>query len=73
MDNATRIEIDGMHCDACERRVRQGLEKLPGVTVKSVKVGEAIVDRDPDRADETTLRTVVEAQGFNVTGIAPAA
>ena len=71
--NTTRIEIDGMHCDACERRVRQGLERLPGVSVKSVKIGEAVVERDPETADEGSLRTVVEAQGFGVKSVAPAA
>lgn len=40
------IAIEGMHCDACVRRVRMALEKVEGLTVREVKVGSAIVDAD---------------------------
>ena len=40
------IAIEGMHCDACVRRVRMALEKVEGVTVHEVKVGSAVVDAD---------------------------
>jgi copper chaperone len=35
------LQIDGMHCGACVRRVSQALESTPGVVVKEVRVGEA--------------------------------
>ncbi|HVK75399.1 MAG TPA: heavy metal-associated domain-containing protein [Kofleriaceae bacterium] len=31
--------IDGMHCQACVRRVRAAVEKVPGVTVDDVSIG----------------------------------
>jgi len=38
------VNIDGMHCGACVRRVRSALEKVPGVTVREVEVGHATVE-----------------------------
>ncbi|MEO8097890.1 MAG: heavy metal-associated domain-containing protein [Acidobacteriota bacterium] len=41
-----KIDIQGMHCDACVRRVRKALENVPGVEVQDVTVGSAIVAAD---------------------------
>lgn len=38
-----KIAIEGMHCDACVRRVRKALESLDGVGVTNVTVGSAEV------------------------------
>ena len=35
------IAIEGMHCDACVKRVRMALEKVEGVTVREVSIGAA--------------------------------
>ena len=43
------LKIDGMHCDACVRRVTLTLEKMPGVTVGTVAIGSATVEAaDPE-------------------------
>jgi copper chaperone CopZ len=73
MTQATRIDIEGMHCDACSRRVRAALDNLPGVSVSDVKVGQAHVERDPAVASDESIRTAVEAQDFRVTSVAPSA
>lgn len=39
------IEIDGMHCGACVKRVRAALEKA-GVMVEAVEIGKATVEGD---------------------------
>jgi copper chaperone CopZ len=36
-----KLEIDGMHCGACVRRVTQALSALNGVQVEEVEVGSA--------------------------------
>ncbi len=36
-----KVEIDGMHCQACVLRVRKALEKLEGAKVEQVDVGSA--------------------------------
>ena len=40
------IAIEGMHCDACVKRVRMALEKVEGVVVREVSIGSAVVDGD---------------------------
>ncbi|HLH38702.1 MAG TPA: heavy metal-associated domain-containing protein [Bryobacteraceae bacterium] len=47
-----RIQIDGMHCEACVRRVRKALEKTPGVIVDEVQVGYADVSVPAGRESE---------------------
>lgn len=44
-----KITIDGMHCDACVRRVRTALEKVDGAKVEKVEVGLAEVVADAAR------------------------
>ncbi len=51
-----KIAIDGMHCDACVRRVKKALEKVPGITVENVAVGSADI-----AADEAHTPAVLEA------------
>lgn len=41
-----KLKIDGMHCDACARRVTQALERTPGTEVVEVRVGEARIKTD---------------------------
>ena len=43
------IAIEGMHCEACVRRVRMALEKVAGVAVREVAIGSAIIDADVTR------------------------
>ncbi len=40
------IAIEGMHCEACVKRVRMALEKVEGVAVREVSIGSAVVDGD---------------------------
>jgi copper chaperone len=51
-----KIAIEGMHCDACVRRVKKALEKLPGIAVENVSVGSAEV-----AIDEANQEAVMEA------------
>lgn len=37
------LNIDGMHCGACVRRVTQALERIPGAEVLEVRIGAARV------------------------------
>ena len=42
------LNIEGMHCDACVRRVTQALERTPGTEVVEVGLGAArIRTEDP--------------------------
>ena len=44
-----KISIDGMHCDACVRRVRKAVESVEGAAVEHVEVGGAQVAIDSGR------------------------
>ena len=37
------LKIDGMHCDACVRRVNRALQGVAGTVVEEVRVGTAVV------------------------------
>ena len=57
-----RIEIAGMHCQACVARVRKALEKLDGAQVREVEVGSADVEIDPARQAEALQ--AIEKAGY---------
>lgn len=57
-----RIEIAGMHCQACVARVRKALEKLEGARVREVEIGSAEVDLDPARQNEALQ--AIEKAGY---------
>ena len=60
------LNIEGMMCTHCEARVKETLEGITGVISAEVshKKGTAVVL--VDTADEATLRSAVEAQGYKV-------
>jgi copper chaperone CopZ len=40
------LNVEGMHCGACVRRVTQALERIPGAQVREVRIGAARVKAD---------------------------
>jgi copper chaperone len=45
------LNIEGMHCGACIKRVTQALQRVPDAEVVEVRIGAARVKtKDPDRA-----------------------
>ena len=61
---AMKLKIDGMHCDACVRRVTAALQKLPTVAVDRVTVGEADLVFDVSRLQTNQIIEAVDAIGF---------
>lgn len=58
------LAIDGMHCDACVRRVRGALSLMDGVAVKEVKVGSAEIEVDPEKASVEGAVNAINDIGF---------
>jgi copper chaperone CopZ len=58
------LQIDGMHCGGCVRRVQKALEDIPGVTVDKVEVGTASGAFDPADTDVHELMQSVARLGF---------
>lgn len=52
------LQIDGMHCGACVRRVSQALSQTEGLTVKEVQVGAARVESDDPGAVDRAVEAV---------------
>ena len=67
MPNSLTLKIDGMHCDACVRRVTAVLSQVPGVEVKNVQVGSAAVAFDPAKASPVTIAQAISKIGFTAT------
>ena len=61
------LQIQGMHCGACVRRVNAALEKVGGVKVNSVEVGSARVSIDPQQVRPEQLVEAVNRIGFQAT------
>ena len=62
------IQIQGMSCAACVRRVEQGLSTLEGVNSASVNFAteRASVEYDPDAVTPAALRAKVKELGYDV-------
>ena len=57
-----KLSIEGMHCDACVRRVRKALEGVEGIQVEDVQVGSAVVNGAPEK--ENTAIEAVRKAGY---------
>jgi copper chaperone len=67
MADVIEIQIEGMHCDGCVRRVTALLRQIPGVLVEQVKVGSARLALSSPTANRATLAAALAAGGFHVT------
>jgi copper chaperone CopZ len=52
------LNIEGMHCGACVRRVTQALEHIPGAEVVEVRIGSARLKTDNVAQAVATLAKV---------------
>ena len=59
-----QLQIEGMHCGACVRRVTQALEALPGIRLESVEVGSARLQYDAALIDRERIPATVDGIGF---------
>lgn len=64
MKNTLSLAIDGMHCEACVRRVTSALQGVEGVTVKSVEIGSAQVIFDAAATSSQEIAAALDRTGF---------
>ena len=63
------LTVEGMHCENCEIRVENALNRLDGVVCKvNLKKKTAAVSYSAEVSDEL-LKQTVEKLGYKVTGI----
>jgi copper chaperone CopZ len=62
------LEIEGMSCQHCVRAVASALAAIDGVTVQTVDIGKAIVER-ADHVDRASLVDAVAHEGYVVKSV----
>ena len=62
------LEIDGMSCGHCVKAVTMALQELPGVEVRDVRVGRAIIDADDQVVTPAQIAQAIDEAGFTLTG-----
>jgi copper chaperone CopZ len=61
-----QLKINGMHCQACVRRVMAAIGKVGGVQSSTVDIGSAAVQFDPNQTSEQQIAEAVRAVGFEL-------
>ncbi len=61
-----QLKIDGMHCQACVRRVSTAVEKVDGVQTAKVDIGSASIEFDPAKTSEQAIGDAIRAVGFEL-------
>ena len=60
-----KLEIDGMSCGHCVRAVTEALQKVDGVSVKSVEIGSATVEFDPGATSPDAIADAMRDEGYD--------
>lgn len=58
------ISISGMSCGHCVNAVRAALDRLPGVTIDRLSIGQASVTYDPTKSDPAKIVDAIEDEGY---------
>jgi copper chaperone len=57
-----KVAIEGMHCQACVRRVQNAIVSVEGAKAQDVQIGSALVAVDPKR--EQLVLDAVRKAGY---------
>ncbi len=58
------LQIDGMHCGSCVRRVEQALASTEGIQVKEVRLGAARLSTSADPAPADLAIAALAKAGY---------
>ena len=65
-----KFKVDGMHCEGCEKRIKNALEDIKGVKEVEADYKKGIVTVGAkSKIDDKTLEDTIEALGFEVEDI----
>ncbi len=62
------LEIQGMSCGHCVKAVTMALQGLPGVDVRDVTVGRAVIDADERVVTRAQIVEAIDEAGFTLAG-----
>jgi copper chaperone CopZ len=65
--NPLVLHINGMSCGHCLNAVSSALARLPGVTIRSVRIGRAEVEYDPAKLSPEVIVAAVSDAGYAAT------
>jgi len=71
--NKLALQLDGMRCGGCVKKVRQTLDGLSGVEVEAVAVGSAVIGHDPAVVTKDIVLAALAKAGFPAREIGPEA
>lgn len=62
------LRVSGMSCSGCQLLVKEALEEQRGImqAEASYLKGVVAIDYDPEMISMTTIKAVIEQQGFRV-------
>ena len=58
------LAIEGMSCSHCLNAVNKSLAALPGVSIKSLRIGRAELEYEPEQIDPARIAEAVRAAGY---------
>lgn len=61
-----KLDISGMSCGHCVRGVTLALQDLPGVDVKDVSIGSAVIDVDESVVTAEQLSHAIADAGYSI-------
>jgi copper chaperone CopZ len=61
-----RLEIGGMSCEHCVKRVKKAIEALPGVTSADVTIGKVLVTFQEKAVAEADIVKAIEKAGYTI-------
>jgi copper chaperone CopZ len=62
----TTIQINGMSCAHCVAAVQKALTAVPGVTVREVAIGRAVVTLDAAGGSLAAVEAAIDHAGYDV-------
>ena len=63
------LTIDGMSCGHCVKAVTMALQDIPGVDVKDVRVGQAVIEAEEPLVTRDQLSAAIDEAGFTLTSV----
>ena len=60
------LEVEGMTCTGCMRRVRQALESVDGVVIEDLSIRSAEITYDPSVVNRSAIVDAIRDEGYEV-------
>lgn len=62
-----KLAIEGMSCNHCLNAVNRALAQVAGVRIKSVAIGRADLEFDPDQLSPAQIVAAIDEAGYKAT------